>query len=84
MTYTLSILPRAIKELRRLPRADQQRIESAIAKLARQPRPAGAGKLKGREGWRIRIGVYRIIYEVNDDELAVIVLHVGHRRDVYE
>lgn len=51
--------------------------------LANQPRPAGRHKLRGRDGWRIRVGNYRVIYEIDDQQSMVTVLHIGHRRDVY-
>jgi mRNA interferase RelE/StbE len=51
--------------------------------LRENPRPANCRKLTGRDGWRIRIGDYRVIYEINDAALSLTVLHVGHRREVY-
>ncbi len=59
------------------------RIESALLDLQKNPRPAGAKKLKGRDGWRIRIGDYRVIYEIHDRILQIIVIQIGHRREVY-
>jgi mRNA interferase RelE/StbE len=55
----------------------------ALEELAGDPRPPGIKKLKGREGWRLRIGDYRVIYEIDDTQKIIIVLHVGHRRDIY-
>ncbi len=66
MTYTLVILRRAQQELQRLPRADYERVRDAIRALADAPRPPGCLALTGRDGWRIRVGNYRVIYEVND------------------
>jgi mRNA interferase RelE/StbE len=54
-----------------------------MALLARDPRPPGAKQLQGRDALRVRVGSYRIIYAVKDDELLVLVVAVGHRRDVY-
>ncbi|MGI8911776.1 MAG: type II toxin-antitoxin system RelE family toxin [Rubrobacteraceae bacterium] len=58
-------------------------MREAIRELAGEPRPPGCRKLKGREGWRIRVGDYRIVYRVNDDAREVIVVDIGHRRDIY-
>lgn len=71
------------KDLRRLPNKDVKRILERIEGLADEPRPAGTEKLSGREQYRIRQGVYRILYEIRDRELIVTVVKVGHRRDVY-
>ncbi|WP_288116040.1 type II toxin-antitoxin system RelE/ParE family toxin [Microcystis aeruginosa FBCC-A68] len=54
-----------------------------MRELAENPRPSGCLKLTGREGWRVRIGVYRIIYGIDDSEKKVIVLDIGHRKDIY-
>lgn len=83
MTYNLLILRRAQKELSGLPEATYERVKLVIHKLADDPRPRGSRKLSGREGWRIRVGEYRIVYEIDDDNHSVTILHIGHRRDVY-
>jgi len=83
MMYAVSILRRAQKELRQLPHEDYERVRDTIRALAREPRPAGCLALTGRAGWRIRVGTYRVIYEINDVQRAITILHVGHRRDVY-
>jgi len=83
MSYTVFILRRAQKELAQLPVRDYGRLRDAVRALARNPRPPGCRKLTGREGWRIRIGAYRVIYEIDDKQQAVTVLHLGHRCDVY-
>ncbi len=83
MTYELTILRRAQKELGELPTDTYPRVRDAIGGLAQEPRPPGCLKLTGRDGWRIRIGNYRVIYEIDDGGRVVTVLHVGHRRDVY-
>ena len=62
---------------------EYEKIKQAILRLSDNPRPSGCSKLIGREGWKIRVGNYRIIYEINDKAKEIIVLHVGHRRDVY-
>jgi len=81
--FSLLILPRAQKELARLPEREFERIRDAIRSLAELPRPPGCLKLSGREGWRIRVGDYRVLYEIDDGAETVTVQHVGHRRDVY-
>jgi len=81
--YRLLILPRAAKELAGLPSQAYGRVRDACRTLATDPRPSGSRKLGGRPGRRIRVGDYRIIYEVDDPARAVTILHVGHRRDVY-
>jgi len=83
MSHTVSILPSAQKELARLPAETYGRVRDAIRALSESPRPAGCLKLAGRAGWRIRVGAYRVIYEVADRQKSVTVLHIGHRRDVY-
>ena len=83
MTYTIAILRRAQRELQRLPHQDYERVREAIRALAQNPRPPGCLALTGRAGWRIRVGNYRVIYEINDVQHTVTILHVGHRRDVY-
>jgi mRNA interferase RelE/StbE len=83
MNYGVLILRRAQKELADLPKADYVRVRDAVAALANNPRPAGCKKLVGREGWRIRSGDYRVIYEIDDAEEKITVLHIGHRRDIY-
>lgn len=83
MSYQLSITRKAQKELANLQTEDYERIKIDIRDLANSPRPQGCKKLTGREGWRIRVGDYRVIYEINDKEKVVTVLHIGHRREIY-
>jgi mRNA interferase RelE/StbE len=83
VTYRVSILRRALKELEQLPAEHYARVRDAIRYLASDPRPADCLKLTGREGWRIRVGVYRVIYDIDDRQQLVTVLNVGHRRDIY-
>ena len=82
--YTVLILPSAQKQLDKLPNAIATRIEDRLLDLENDPRPPGCKKLKGRDAWRIRIGDYRVIYEINDGRLIVTVIAIGHRREVYE
>ncbi len=83
MTHKVTILRRAQKELALLPGEAYRRVRDAIAALAEDPRPPGCLKLTGRDGWRIRISSYRVVFEIDDSEKVVTVLHVGHRRDIY-
>jgi mRNA interferase RelE/StbE len=81
--YTVGIKQRARKALARLPDADYRRVLAAIYALADDPRPPGCKKLVDRDGWRIRVGDYRVIYNIDDTALVVTVVEEGHRRDVY-
>jgi len=83
MSYGLEILRAAQKQLAQITPVDRDRIVAAIKDLADAPRPAGCKKLSGRPGWRIRIGSYRVIYEVHDDKLLILVVTIGHRREIY-
>jgi mRNA interferase RelE/StbE len=83
MMYTVLILRRAQKELAGLTDEPYERVKSAIQALADNPRPSGCKKLAGREGWRIRVGDYRVVYEIDDQQRALTVLHIGHRKDIY-
>ena len=83
MNYTVVLLRRAQKELGNLPSTEYKQVRDAIAALATDPRPPGCKKLSGRNGWRIRIGDYRVIYDIKDRELLVTVVRVGNRRDIY-
>lgn len=85
MSYQILILPAAQRQLKKLPATTQQALITQIEHLADNPRPTNCKKLKGRQNqYRIRVGDYRIIYSVEDARLAVRVIKVGHRRDVYE
>jgi len=83
LDYEVFILRRAQKQLAGLPKQNYSRIRDVVTTLAANPRPSGCKKLTGREGWRIRSGDYRVIYEIDDDHKRVIILDVGHRKDVY-
>ena len=84
MAYAVEFAPGAEREFRRLAREIQLRLRPRIDALGYDPRPAGAKKLKGRDDlWRIRAGDYRIVYEVRDRILVVLVVRVAHRREVY-
>lgn len=82
--YEVEVARRAVKSLARLPRREQQRVRAAIDLLADEPRPPGCVALKGEDrAYSVRVGDYRIVYEVHDDRLVVLVVRVGHRQDVY-
>lgn len=83
MKYSVEILPRAVKQLEKLPPEVYPRIRNALMDLANEPRPSGCLKLRGREGWRLRVGDYRVIYEIDDESRRVVVLDIGHRREIY-
>ena len=72
------------KDLRSFPKKDVTRILQRIEALRGDPRPRGVEKLSGRDIYRVRQGVYRILYEIRDNELIIVVIHVGHRSDVYK
>ena len=71
------------KDLRHIPRKEVARIIKRIDALKIEPRPPGVEKLSGQEKYRVRQGVYRIIYEIINNELVVVVVKIGHQRDVY-
>lgn len=82
--YKVEFKPSVWKDLHAIPIADRRRILKRIKSLARDPRPAGCQKLTGLEQYRIRQGNYRILYSIEGDRLVVIVVKVGHRREVYK
>ena len=81
--YNILIKPSAAKELKKLPKKDIPRIVAKIESLANDPRPGGVEKLTSHENYRVRLGIYRIIYSIEDENLIVIVIKVGHRKDIY-
>ncbi len=84
MTYQIELSKRANRQLSKLDPDSQSLIVAAIDDLAHEPRPFGVKKLKGEESvYRIRARDYRILYDIQDDELIVLVVKIGHRRDVY-
>ena len=83
-TYTIVLSKKAQKQLDKLSDTIAEPILEAIGFLENNPRPNGCKKLKGREGYHIRIGDYRVIYEVFDNNLIVDVITLGHRKDIYE
>lgn len=83
MSYEVWILRSAQRQLAAAPRADYLRLRDAIWALGDDPRPRGSRKLVGRDGWRIRVGDFRVIFEIEDQDNRITVIHVGRRRDVY-
>jgi mRNA interferase RelE/StbE len=84
MAYSLHFSRQAFKELEQINEPFYYSIKQAIFNLAQNPRPQGYKKLKGRDAYRIRIGNYRVIYDIIDNELVVDIITLGHRKDVYE
>jgi mRNA interferase RelE/StbE len=83
VAYRLEFTPGADRQFRKLPKQIQARLRPHIDALAQNPRPPGVEKLTGEEGYRLRVGDSRILYEVHDKILLVLVVKIGHRRDVY-
>lgn len=85
MSYRVELTTAAARQIKKLPRPARDRVLEAIANLTGDPRPHGAKKLAGEDtAWRIRVGDYRVIYDVFDSELVVTVVRAGHRREVYD
>ena len=84
MPYRIEFSPRADRDLGALPHEAQARVRTRIDALALNPRPVGVEKLAGETGaYRVRVGTYRILYEIHDRVLRVVLLKIGHRREVY-
>jgi len=83
-SYKILIKPSAVKEIESIPSKDRSRIVYRIQGLAENPRPPGCEKLSGQEKYRVRQGKYRILYQIFDDEVVVIVVKVGKRARVYK
>ena len=83
MTYRVEVAEAAVRSLRKRDPTARRRVQAAIELLAEQPRPSGARRLVGGDGlMRVRTGDYRIVYEIHDDVLVVLVVAVGHRREI--
>jgi mRNA interferase RelE/StbE len=83
MKYRVDLENRAQRELLELPKEIQRRLSTVLDDLQVNPRPPGAKKLIGKEGYRIRKGDYRILYTINDPQLLVQIYRIGHRREIY-
>ena len=85
MTYRVALAPAAARQLRKFDPQVRRRVQAAIELLATEPRPPAATQLVGGAGeWRVRTGDYRIVYEIQDERLLVLVLSAGHRREIYQ
>jgi mRNA interferase RelE/StbE len=84
MKYTVVLQKRVIKAMEKISEPDFSKLKDAMFSLSGNPRPNGYKKLKGRDGYRIRVGNYRIIYEIFDNILLVDVINLGHRKEIYE
>lgn len=84
MNYSVILSRAARKQLERFSGDTEKRILAKLSELESNPRPSGCKKLKNRDAWRVRIGDYRAIYEIHDKVLQVIIITVGHRREVYQ
>jgi mRNA interferase RelE/StbE len=82
--YRVEVRPAAFRAMRKLDPGVRSRIEGAIALLAEDPRPPASRPLRGRPGYRVRVGDYRIIYTIQENVLLIVVVALGHRRDVYQ
>jgi mRNA interferase RelE/StbE len=84
VNYRIEVAPSAARQLRKLDPTARRRVQAAIELLAEGPRPPAATMLIGSGGaWRVRVGDYRVIYDIEDGLLLILVLAVGHRRDIY-
>jgi mRNA interferase RelE/StbE len=81
--YSVLIKRSAAKELESIPKKDREKLVAKIQKLADDPRPAGSEKLAGDDKYRFRHGVYRVLYEIDDSAIVVVVVRVAHRREAY-
>jgi mRNA interferase RelE/StbE len=84
MSYEVNIKKSAQKSLAKISQPYKIRIIESIRNLSDQPRQPGCKKLSARDAWRIRVSDYRIIYEIDDKELIILVVHIGHRNEVYK
>ena len=85
MTYEVALAPAAARQLRKFDPQVRRRVQAAIELLATEPRPPAATQLVGGAGeWRVRTGDYRIVYEIQEERLLVLVLSAGHRREIYQ
>jgi mRNA interferase RelE/StbE len=82
--YQVVIEKQAQKQLAKIPPTDYTKVAAALKELAVNPRPHGYKKLKGRPGYRVRVGDYRIIYSIQDNILTVFILAIGNRKDIYD
>lgn len=84
MLYSIYLKKSAIKALEKIDEPYYSNIKEAIYNLSNNPRPSGCKKLKGRDGYRVRVGDYRIIYDIFDSTLIIEVVNIGHRKNIYD
>ncbi len=84
MSYRIELRPAAVRALKNIDHRDRDRIRGAIALLSDDPRPPAAKPLRERPAWRVRVGDYRVIYTIDDGVLLIVVVTLGHRRNVYD
>jgi len=84
MAYSLNFSKQALKELEKINEPFYSSLKQAIFDLTENPRTQGYIKLRGRDGYRIRIGNYRVIYDIFDKQLVVDIITLGHRKDIYK
>ena len=84
MAHSVEFKPHIRKEISAIPRQDRERIVKATIALADNPRPSGCKKLKSRDAYRIRVGDYRVVYEIRDNVLVILVVRIAHRREAYQ
>jgi len=83
--YRIEVTPRAQKDLKALPTRERQRVAEQIDGLKTDPGPTGCKKLKGREDfYRIRVGDYRVVYQIEDEVLFILIVRAGDRKEIYE
>jgi len=84
MSYRVTLTATAVKERKRIDPVIRKRIDQALIGLQSEPRPSGVKKLSGlHQDWRVRVGDYRILYEIDDDQQQITIWRIAHRRDVY-
>lgn len=83
MAHKILFSPAAARDLERLSPSMQRRVDKAVGKLANNPRPRGSKKLEGHDHYRLRVGDYRILYDIDDGVLTVLIIRIRHRKDVY-
>jgi mRNA interferase RelE/StbE len=83
VTYKVEMSPVAVKAITAMDKPVRRRVLEAVGDLAGNPRPQGCVQMRGREGWRIRVGKIRVLYEIHDTVLLVTVVDAGYRREIY-
>ena len=84
MSYRVEFTSAAARQVKKLPRHARDRLLASIETFSNDPRPPGSTKLVGEEtAWRLRIGDYRVVYDIYDDVLTVLIVRAGHRREIY-